>query len=286
VDTVVEDVHFRIRDDWMTPFDVGWHALAAALSDIAAMGADAGEAYFALALPAGFSEESAMMLMHGAHELARHHGTTIAGGDVVSAPVLNVSVTAVGWADSAEELAGRDGARVGDLVGVTGRLGGAGAALAMLGAGAEIGGTAMARCLDRLRRPKPRLAEGRALARSGVHAMIDLSDGLATDAGHIGHASGVQLRVALETLPLQSGLRELAEELRVDPLRLATAAGEDYELCVCASPSARAATEDAVERVSDGGLAWIGEVVAGEPGVVLLDARGREQRLEGFEHRW
>jgi thiamine-monophosphate kinase len=286
IDTVVDGVHFRLQDGWMSPYDVGWLALATALSDVAAMGADAGEAYVSLGLPAGFAEESALQLARGAHELGARYDTTIAGGDVVSAPALTVSVTVVGWAETAEELAGRDGARVGDIVGVTGQLGGAGAALAMLEAGDEIEGTAMAACIDRLRRPTPRLAEGRALAQSGAHAMIDLSDGLATDAAHVGRASGVRLRVALEGLPLQAGLRELADSLQLDPLRLATSAGEDYELCACVAPSARTVSERALERAGGARITWIGEVVEGEPGVALLDARGRERALTGFEHRW
>jgi thiamine-monophosphate kinase len=286
IDTAVDGVHFRLQDGWMTPYDIGWRALATALSDVAAMGADAGEAYVSLGLPAGFAEESALELVRGAHELATGYDTTIAGGDVVGAPALTVSVTVVGWAEEAEELAGRDGARVGDVVGVTGQLGGAGAALAMLEAGREIEGAAMAACLDRLRRPMPRLAEGRALAQNGARAMIDLSDGLATDAAHVGRASGVRLRVALDALPLQAGLPELASSMQLDPLRLATTAGEDYELCVCVPPPARAASELALERASGARVTWVGEVVEGEPGVALLDARGREQPLKGFEHRW
>ena len=104
--------------------------------------------------------------MHGALEVAAQTGTVIAGGDVVAAPVLTVCVTVVGWADDEAELVGRDGARAGDLVGVTGQLGG------------------------RPPRPVPRLREGRALARAGARAMIDISDGLAVDARHIGGPAG------------------------------------------------------------------------------------------------
>src|SRR5205807_2715390 len=139
-------------------------------------------------------------------------GTSIAGGDVVGAPALMVSVTAVGWADSEDQLVGRDGAKPGDLVGVTGDLGGAGAGLAVMeGRAPRTAGAEAA--LARVRRPWPRLREGRALAAAGVHAMIDLSDGLATDAGHIACASGARLLLRLAALPLADGVAEVCAEL-------------------------------------------------------------------------
>ena len=284
LDAMVDGVHFRLADGWASAGEVGHRALAGALSDLAAMGADPGEAYLALGLPAGFTETQALELVRGAIALAVDTGTVIAGGDVVASPVLTVAVTAVGWAEREQRLVGRDGAVGGDLVGVTGRLGGAGAGLAVMAGRASSTGAEAA--LARARRPMPRLQEGGALAAAGVHAMIDLSDGLATDAGHIGRSSGVRLHVALAALPLELGVAEVAGELGIAPARLAAAAGEDYELCFCAAPADRDRVEAAVGETGPTGVTWIGEVLDGAPGVTLSDERGEELRIEGFEHRW
>ena len=283
VDAMVEGVHFRLGDGWATPAQVGRRALASALSDIAAMGAHAGEAYIVLGPPAGFSETSALELVRAAGALAAETGTSIAGGDVVSAPQLLISVTAVGWAQRQDELVGRDGAQVGDLVGVTGSLGGAGAALAVRSG--RVPRTAQTE-LALAREPSPRLREGRALAGAGAHAMIDLSDGLATDAEHIALSSGVRLRVELADLPLAEGVRAVAEELGEPPWRLAAGAGEDYELCFCVAPGARERVERALRALGTVPVSWVGAVSAGAPGLSLSDERGEELRIEGFEHRW
>ena len=285
VDAMIDGVHFRLREGWATAAEVGHRALAGALSDLAAMGAEPGEAYLVLGLPKGFGEQQALELVRGAKALAGESATTIVGGDVVAAPALTVSVTAVGWAESEDELVGRDGALAGDLVGVTGRLGGAGAALAVMDGRVKPAPDRQA-ALARARHPTPRLKEGRALARAGVHAMIDLSDGLATDAGHIGRSSGARLRVELQALPLEAGVAQVCAELGLAPWQLAAGAGEDYELCFCAAPEDRARVEAAMSEVGSVGVTWIGQVLDGPPGVSLLDERGEEVRLEGFEHRW
>ncbi|HLH15455.1 MAG TPA: thiamine-phosphate kinase, partial [Solirubrobacteraceae bacterium] len=181
IDAMVEGVHFRLDEGWATPAEVGHRALAGALSDLAAMAAQPGEAYIALGLPPALDEHDALELMRAADALALSTGTTIAGGDVVAAPVLTVCVTATGWADGAEQLVTRAGASAGDLIGVTGRLGAGAAALAVL-EGRASRSPASEMAIAAARHPLPRLAEGLALANAGAHAMIDVSDGLAGDA--------------------------------------------------------------------------------------------------------
>jgi thiamine-monophosphate kinase len=260
IDTVVEGVHFTRSTH--SPAQIGRRALATALSDIAAMGADPGEAYVSLVCPSDYEEP--LELVRGLEELAQTCSTTIAGGDVVRGPALTVTVAVTGWADREEEIVGRDGARPGDLVGVTGELGGSEAGRLLL----ERGEREPAELIRRHLCPEPRLAEGRALAAAGATAMIDLSDGLATDAGHVAERSGVELRIRLEDVPVAPGVT--AEE--------AVTGGDDYELLVTVPPGRRADAEGAAA------LSWIGEVAEGS-GLMMLGPDGPVEGLTGYEHR-
>ena len=272
LDAMVDGIHFRSRQ--LSGEEIGHRALAAALSDLAAMAADPGEAYLMLGLPGEEDPDVVIAIAQGAQSLASSHGVVVAGGDVTRASSLTVSFTVVGWAEDPGRLVGRDGAQPGNVVVVTGRLGGAGAGLALFDDRARLEGGPAGALRERYSRPQPRFAAARQLAGLGAGAMIDISDGLATDAGHIANCSKVGLELSLAALPLDDGVEEVANQLHEDPGRFAATAGEDYELCACIPGPA-------LETALASGATEVGRVVDGAGTVVFSDA---DEELSGYEH--
>jgi thiamine-monophosphate kinase len=282
VDAIVEGVHFSRRT--FPARAIGVKALAAALSDLAAMGASPGEAYVQLGLPDDVSEDELVAIANGLGECAAAAGVAIAGGDISASPVLFLCITAVGHADDASSLVTRAGAKPGDALVVTGALGAAAAGLLLLerhdlaaGLGAGVADALRARQLE----PEPRLAAGTALAATGASAMIDLSDGLAGDARHVAASSGARLRIEADAVPVSEGVHEVARAAGEDPERVALAGGEDYEL-LAALPAAKLDAALAALRKLGLAPAVIGGVEAGE-GLVLCGANGRELNVRGYD---
>jgi thiamine-monophosphate kinase len=230
-DALVEGVHFRL--DWISWRDLGWRAAAVNLSDLAASGADAEGLIVTLAAPEDTEVQNVIELYEGIAET----DVPVVGGDTTAADLLVLSVTAIGRSD---RVPGRAGARAGDSIVVTGPLGAAGAAFRN----------------HTLVRPPLRLVEGKELA-AHAHALLDISDGLAVDAAHIGERSGCSIVIELERVPLADGAK-------VDDLGF----GEDYEL---------------LAAVADPGtFTVIGRCGDGEG--VRLTLEGEPYQLGGWEH--
>jgi thiamine-monophosphate kinase len=254
VDALVEGVHFRRETASLR--QIGRKALSTALSDLAAMGAEAGEAYIVLGAPEGMSEAELLELGEGMAAVAGETGTAIAGGDLTRAPVLTLAVTVTGYAARAEDFVTRGGARPGDVLVVTGELGGAAAGLMLIEDASLPGDDALReRQLD----PTPLLAAGQALAAAGATAMIDVSDGLAGDANHVALASEALLTIDADALPIAPGVATIAAAADRDPLELATSGGEDYELFAALPPAAVAVAQQALAALGTP-LTVIGQV--------------------------
>ena len=282
VDALVEGVHFRRETSPLS--SIGHKAIATALSDLAAMGAIPGEAYVQLGVPADLDEAGALELGGGLAAVAAANGVAVVGGDVTRAPVLFCAVTVVGHAGSADELVSRGGAQPGDVVVLTGELGGAAAGLALLDR-PELPEALDGRSADALRgrhlEPSPRVAAGRGLATSGATAMIDVSDGLGGDALHVARASCARIVIDLESVPVQAGVAEVAAAAAVDPIAMVAEAGEDYEL-LATLPAARVGEARAAVEAAGTSLAVIGEVTEGT-GAALRLADGSERAAAGFD---
>jgi thiamine-monophosphate kinase len=275
-DALIQDVHFTLSTTtWQ---ELGWKALAVNLSDIAAMGGVPQYALVSLGLPGETDVAHIAQLYHGMAELARLFDVAIVGGDVVAAPIIVLNLAVFGSAQG--DILTRTTASHGDHIAVTGYLGTSAAGMAMLKGGLQFDGEVTAYLRRAHLKPYPLVVEGQHLARHGVRAAIDLSDGLASDLGKLCRASKVAARLFVDQIPIHSSVRD---SFRDDCLNLALAGGEDYELLF----TGHTEVVDKVRRSLSCPISVIGEIVSGEPGkVMLLDAQGKETKLEkeGWDH--
>ncbi len=277
-DASVEGVHFRRA--WIGPGEVGWRAASAALSDLAAVGARPIGALVSVLVPPADAATYAAEVMEGVRGAVEAIGGVLLGGDVTESPqVFAMDVVAVGETASPVR---RSGARPGDALWVSGRLGGAAAAVAAWLRGAEPEASAR----EAFAHPHPRTAEALwLLDRLPVHAMIDLSDGLAGDAEQIAVASGVSVVLEADAVPLHGSIAPLPHG---EALRLALGGGEDYELCFAASEGDVAPHVDAFRARFGLDLTCVGRIEAGgRAAVVRLRGRDGEEHplpMHGFRH--
>jgi thiamine-monophosphate kinase len=270
-DTMVEGVHY-LPD--VTPWcDLGWKALAVNVSDIAAMGGRPAFGLVTLALPPQTEVGSIDELYAGLQQCAEAYGVTIAGGDVVRAPQVSITVALTGEAvvdGGYVRLLRRDGAHAGDVIAVTGTLGNSAAGLRRLKEGAPSSDPLAQAHL----RPQPRVNAGLLAIDAGLTCGIDVSDGLLQDVGHICEMSGVSAAIRAQDVPMSDGLRAAYPD---DALVLACTGGEDYEL-VLVGPRERMRALD---------VTVIGEIVSRrDPRVALVDESGEAIEIgdAGWDH--
>lgn len=278
-DTMVAGVHFLPeRVSWQ---DAGWKALATNVSDIAAMGGEPSFALVTLCLPP-MPAAAIDALYTGLMECAAAYGVTIAGGDIVSAPVFAITIALFGdartGADGAPLLLRRDAARAGDAIGVTGPLGASAGGLRALLEGARGHEALIAAHM----RPRPRVAAGAAAVEAGVRCGIDISDGLAQDLGHICEASGCGADVRYDGIPVAPAL---AAAYPADARAMAASGGEDYELLLAAPEATLHALDATLRQRGETGVTVIGSITSGR-GVRMLDSSGAAVPLAagGWDH--
>ncbi|MFN0178087.1 MAG: thiamine-phosphate kinase [Gemmatimonadales bacterium] len=267
IDVSTEGIHFRRA--WLSPSEIGWRAAMAALSDLAAVGAEPVGLLVALSAPHDEPADHLTQLMTGVAEAAREVGALVLGGDLTASPLLSVAITVLG---RTEHPVKRRGARPGDGLWVTGTLGGARAALEAWEAGREP--PAVARV--RFAHPRARVEAGRELAIRGATAMLDLSDGLGGDAWHLARASGVGIRIDLDRLPVGPGV------VGGDRVLTAARGGEDYELLVALPPAFGAAEAQAFATDTGTPLTRIGAVASGAD--VVFVRGDAPVRVTGYDH--
>jgi len=279
-DALVDGVHFLSGS--MEPGAIGHRAMAANLSDIAAMGARPVLATIALGLAPETSETWVLACYRGMHALASRHGARIVGGDIVRSPAISLAITVVGEV-AATRLKRRSGGRPHDIVAVTGPLGASRAGLEVQRHDPGVDGAVRAAASSAFLLPEPRMREGRFLAASTyVHAMMDSSDGLSTDLGRLARASGCGATIV--DVPIHAAARAVARAAGDDARAYALDGGEDFELIVSVAPRAFGYLARRFEKTFGGPLVPVGRLDAA-PGLRLLEPAGeRELVAAGFDH--
>ena len=283
-DLLVEDVHF-LRNS-ITAVDLGYKSLAVNLSDIAAMGANPRHAYVGLALPRDITVEYVLDFYRGMQALASVHQVSISGGDTVRSPgPLMVSVTVQGEIDREQALL-RSGATPGDLLCLTGPLGGSSAGLLLLLHDLDCPEQLRHTALTAHNRPVPRLAEAQFLAASGaVTAAMDTSDGLLKDLSEICDGSNCGAILFADKIPVHAVACDIAPLRQIEPLEMALSGGEDYELLFTVSAARFPALAAAYQQQFGLALYAIGEITR-ETGMVMVTKDGKRETIEfkGFQH--
>lgn len=273
-DLLMEGVHF-LREE-SSPEDVGWKAAAVNISDIAAMGGTPVATFLSIALPKDAQGGWAERFMEGYAQISRLYDVPLLGGDTTSSlRDIAVNVGILGRCPTGRR-AMRSSAKVGEFIYVTGPLGdSAGGLQAILNAMERSDDVSV--LIGKHKRPVPRVREGQILINSGkVSAMMDISDGIASDLRHILKASSVGAQVHLDRIPLSENLRRVCGRHGMDPYRLATGGGEDYELLFTAS--------DGIEDHLDFPVYQIGEIVPGDSLIWMADGKVVDFEIEGYNH--
>jgi thiamine-monophosphate kinase len=283
-DTQVEDIHFHRA--WLTPYQIGWRAMAVNLSDIAAMGAQPFAALAALTLPATTDEAFFDQIVNGLCDLGLQFDCPLIGGNLARDPArISLTFTILGRVPHGAAVL-RGGARAGDEIWVSGRLGGSAAGLRTLLQSVPPTEAFAPTLRLRYAQPRPRIREALFLrASEQLTSMIDVSDGLAGDLGHICDESGVGAQIMADALPLESGVREVATALGEDPLEYALRGGEDFELCCTAVPGALAPLRQGFRTQFGIDLTHIG-VITSERALRLVQTDGAQRPLspQAFDH--
>lgn len=273
-DILIQDVHFNLEN--ITWRDLGWKALAVNISDIAAMGGTPSYAMVSLGLPPDTEVTSVRELYRGLKDIAGKFDVDIVGGNISRATVVIIDVSLIGKASRI--LLTRSAAKPGDLIAVTGYLGTSAAGCRMLKSSLRLDRSTTALLQKAHLRPNPRVAEGQILAKNGVKAAIDISDGLISDLTHICEASKVGARVRIDRLPVHPKVKTVCKD---ESLNMALSGGEDYELLF----TAKSRVINRIREVMSTPVTVIGEITKEHSGkVTLLDKQGKA--IDWGERGW